>query len=43
LAVALANADSGTHRRYRITEGSEEIQKRQVAAFLFGYMGPPKR
>jgi acyl-CoA dehydrogenase len=28
------------HRRYRITEGSEEIQIRKVAAFLFGYMGP---
>ena len=27
------------HRRYRITEGSEEIQKRKVAGFLFGYMG----
>ncbi|MFA7554618.1 MAG: acyl-CoA dehydrogenase family protein [Spongiibacteraceae bacterium] len=31
------------HRRYRITEGSEEIQMRKVAAFLFGYMGPNKR
>ena len=30
------------HRRYRITEGSEEIQIRKVAAFLFGYMGPTK-
>jgi acyl-CoA dehydrogenase len=30
------------HRRYRITEGSEEIQMRKVAAFLFGYMGPKK-
>jgi acyl-CoA dehydrogenase len=28
------------HRRYRITEGSEEIQIRKVAAFLFGYLGP---
>ncbi|MFC3078022.1 acyl-CoA dehydrogenase family protein [Phenylobacterium terrae] len=28
------------HRRYRITEGSEEIQMRKVAAFLFGFMGP---
>jgi acyl-CoA dehydrogenase len=28
------------HRRYRITEGSEEIQIRKVAGFLFGYMGP---
>ncbi|UPT63816.1 MAG: acyl-CoA dehydrogenase [Hyphomonadaceae bacterium JAD_PAG50586_4] len=30
------------HRRYRITEGSEEIQMRKVGAFLFGYMGPRK-
>ena len=28
------------HRRYRITEGSEEIQIRKVAAYLFGYIGP---
>lgn len=28
------------HRRYRITEGAEEIQMRKVAAFLFGYVGP---
>jgi len=28
------------HRRYRITEGAEEIQMRKVAAYLFGYMGP---
>ncbi|MBW6523848.1 acyl-CoA dehydrogenase family protein [Sphingomonas sp. RHCKR47] len=28
------------HRRYRITEGAEEIQMRKVGAFLFGYMGP---
>ena len=28
------------HRRYRITEGAEEIQMRKVAAFLFGYLGP---
>jgi alkylation response protein AidB-like acyl-CoA dehydrogenase len=26
------------HRRYRITEGSEEIQIRKVAGHLFGYM-----
>lgn len=26
------------HRRYRITEGTEEIQKRRVAGYLFGYM-----
>ena len=30
------------HRRYRITEGSEEIQMRKVAGYLFGYMGPNK-
>jgi butyryl-CoA dehydrogenase/acyl-CoA dehydrogenase len=27
------------HRRYRITEGSEEIQIRKVAASLFGFGG----
>ncbi|HUP21801.1 MAG TPA: acyl-CoA dehydrogenase family protein, partial [Thermoanaerobaculia bacterium] len=27
------------HRRYRITEGSEEIQIRKVAAGLFGFGG----
>jgi alkylation response protein AidB-like acyl-CoA dehydrogenase len=26
------------HRRYRITEGSEEIQLRKVAGHLFGYL-----
>ena len=31
------------HRRYRITEGSEEIQQRKVAAFLFGYLGPRRK
>jgi alkylation response protein AidB-like acyl-CoA dehydrogenase len=31
------------HRRYRITEGSEEIQMRKVAAYLFGFAGPGKR
>jgi acyl-CoA dehydrogenase len=31
------------HRRYRITEGSEEIQIRKVAAYLFGFMGPKKQ
>ena len=30
------------HRRYRITEGSEEIQMRKVGAFLFGFAGPRK-
>ena len=28
------------HRRYRITEGAEEIQMRKVAAYLFGFIGP---
>jgi len=27
------------HRRYRITEGSEEIQMRNVAGHMFGYIG----
>ena len=27
------------HRRYRITEGSEEVQIRRVAQYLFGYGG----
>jgi len=31
------------HRRYRITEGSEEIQMRKVGGYLFGFMGPNKR
>jgi acyl-CoA dehydrogenase len=31
------------HRRYRLTEGSEEIQMRKVAAFLFGYLGPKRK
>jgi len=26
------------HRRYRITEGTEEIQKRRIAGYLFGFM-----
>ncbi|GGC57059.1 acyl-CoA dehydrogenase family protein [Chelatococcus reniformis] len=30
------------HRRYRITEGSEEIQMRKIAGHLFGFMGPRK-
>jgi acyl-CoA dehydrogenase len=30
------------HRRYRITEGSEEIQMRKVAGHLFGFMGPAR-
>lgn len=30
------------HRRYRITEGTEEIQTRRVAGFLFGTMGSKK-
>jgi acyl-CoA dehydrogenase len=28
------------HRRYRITEGSEEIQMRRVAGYLFGFIKP---
>jgi alkylation response protein AidB-like acyl-CoA dehydrogenase len=28
------------HRRYRITEGSEEIQIRRVAQVMFGYNRP---
>ena len=28
------------HRRYRITEGAEEIQMRRVAGYLFGFMRP---
>ena len=31
------------HRRYRITEGSEEIQIRKVAGHLFGFMGGEPR
>jgi acyl-CoA dehydrogenase len=27
------------HRRYRITEGSEEVQMRRVAQYLFGFSG----
>ena len=30
------------HRRYRITEGSEEIQIRRVAGALFGFWGAQK-
>jgi alkylation response protein AidB-like acyl-CoA dehydrogenase len=30
------------HRRYRITEGAEEIQMRKVAGYLFGFAGPRK-
>ena len=30
------------HRRYRITEGTEEIQKRRVAGYLFGFMRQPE-
>ena len=30
------------HRRYRITEGSEESQMRKVGAYLFGYRGPKR-
>ena len=31
------------HRRYRITEGAEEIQMRKVGAYLFGYLGPKRQ
>jgi alkylation response protein AidB-like acyl-CoA dehydrogenase len=31
------------HRRYRITEGSEEIQMRKVGACLFAYLGPRRK
>jgi alkylation response protein AidB-like acyl-CoA dehydrogenase len=31
------------HRRYRITEGSEEIQIRKIAGHMFGYMRGGKR
>ena len=30
------------HRRYRITEGSDEIQLRKIAGHLFGYIGRKK-
>lgn len=30
-------------RRYRITEGSEEVQKRRVAGYLFGFKHPGKK
>ncbi|CAI7595064.1 hypothetical protein N7533_011803 [Penicillium manginii] len=30
-------------RRYRITEGAEEIQMRKIAAYLFGFAGPQKK
>jgi acyl-CoA dehydrogenase len=30
-------------RRYRITEGSDEVQIRKIAAYLFGYAGPEKQ
>jgi alkylation response protein AidB-like acyl-CoA dehydrogenase len=30
------------HRRYRITEGADEIQMRRAAGYLFGFMGQRK-
>ncbi len=30
------------HRRYRITEGADEIQMRRVAGYMFGFMGQKK-
>ncbi|HEX3974673.1 MAG TPA: acyl-CoA dehydrogenase family protein, partial [Solirubrobacteraceae bacterium] len=29
------------HRRYRITEGSDELQLRRIAGRLFGFTGRP--
>ena len=31
------------HRRYRITEGSEEIQQRKIASWMFGYARPGRQ
>ncbi len=31
------------HRRYRITEGSDELQLRRIAGRLFGFTGRPRR
>ena len=31
------------HRRYRITEGSDEVQIRKIAAYLLGYAGPKRK
>ncbi|MBR9909286.1 MAG: acyl-CoA dehydrogenase family protein [Gammaproteobacteria bacterium] len=31
------------HRRYRITEGTDEIQMRRVAGHMFGFMGGDKK
>ena len=30
------------HRRYRITEGAEEIQMRKIGGDMFGFLGPKK-
>lgn len=30
-------------RRYRITEGAEEIQVRKIGAYIFGFSGPKKK
>ena len=30
------------HRRYRITEGADEIQMRRVAGYMFGFMSQQK-
>jgi len=35
-----ASRESRHHRRYRITEGTEEIQMRRVAGYLFGFIKP---
>jgi alkylation response protein AidB-like acyl-CoA dehydrogenase len=31
------------HRRYRITEGSEQIQMRNVAGHMFGFLGKNRK
>ena len=31
------------HRRYRITEGSEEIQMRRIAGYMFGFMSSARK
>ena len=40
LRVDPVQAVDGHHRRYRITEGTEEIQMRRVAGYLFGFIKP---
>ena len=38
-ATCRSNTSYRHHRRYRITEGSEEMQMRRVGQYLFGYGG----